>query len=210
MKEEFHALVTFPDVIYTGTVPVSTELLTWELFQRKTQLPSPAWHHTESRWGWQHLWVPPAPSFTQDKASHDVRSQSEVRRGCLTSFADHSWMSSGIETSRPSLGKGACSWTAEGWTKSWLFQWPRGGLLHLNRQQLSRWGRVGNLIRAFIPLDGEMCLFKLLSLSQPNALVLAGTPHQSIPKRRLGLWKQISTLPSVLPLSFPHRRKQDK
>lgn len=98
----------------------------------------------------------------------------------------------------------------KGGQKADFYQWPCGGRLHLNRQQLARWGRVGNLIRAFIPSDGEMCLFKLLSLSQSNELVLAGTPHQSIPERRLGLWKQISTLPSVLPLSSPHRRKQDK
>lgn len=89
VKEEFHALVTFPDVIYMGAVPVSTELLTWEFFQRKTQLPSPAWHHTENYWGWQHFWVPPAPSFTQDKAGCDSRSHFEVRGGSLSSFANN-------------------------------------------------------------------------------------------------------------------------
>ena len=49
MKKEFHALVTFPDiVIYMGPACVTAEVLKWVFFPRKTQLISPVRHHTES------------------------------------------------------------------------------------------------------------------------------------------------------------------
>lgn len=65
---------------------------------------------------------------------------------------------------------------------------------------------------AFIPLDGKMYLLKLLSLSQSNVIILAGTRDQSMLMRSLGLWKQISALPSVLPflLSTQHKANNAK
>lgn len=47
--------------------------------------------------------------------------------------------------------------------------------------------RVEKLIHAFIPSDGEMYLLKLLSLSQSNVIILAGTLDQSMLMSRLGL-----------------------
>jgi len=70
--------------------------------------------------------------------------------------------------------------------------------------------REENLIHAFIPSDGEMYLLKLLSLSQSNVIILAGTLDQSMLMWKLELWKQISTPPTVLPFSSLHSIRKGK
>lgn len=55
-----------------------------------------------------------------------------------------------------------------------------------------------------------MYLLKLVSLSQSNVIILAETLDQSMPMWRLGLWKQISALASVLPFSSLHNIRQGK